>query len=121
LAANKDAKGLPLGGIERNNAEAAKLGAMKKLNQATDLDTATASISNPVDRQVKKEAILADISFTQLNDVFNGNDKKQQDAIVEAIKESSHADKLSIFVTAEKALKGDSPSAKALRKTLLEA
>ncbi len=118
---NKDNSGLPSGSIERNNAEATKLNAMKRLNQVTDLNTATDSISNPVERQSKKEVILADLSFTQLADVFNGNDKKQQDAIIEAMKESSREDKLSIFVTAENALKGDSPLAKALRKTLLEA
>ncbi len=112
---NKDTSGLPSGSIEKNNAEAGKLEAMKRLNQVTDLNTATVGISDPVDRQAKKEAILADLSFTQLADVFNGNDKKQQDAIVEAIQKSSREDKLSIFVTAEKSLRGTSQVAKDLR------
>lgn len=112
---NKDTSGLPSGSIEKNNAEAGKLEAMKRLNQITDLNTATVGISDPVDRQAKKEAILADLSFTQLADVFNGNDKKQQDAIVEAIRKSSREDKLSIFVTAEKSLRGTSQVAKDLR------
>ena len=116
--ANKDTSDLTGGTIEKSNAEAEKLEAMKRLNQVADLNTATVGISDPVDRQVKKEAILADISFTQLADVFNGTDKKQQDAIVEAIEKSSRDDKIKIFVTAEKSLDGSSPYAKDLRYKL---
>ncbi|MBN2853934.1 APC family permease [Patescibacteria group bacterium] len=113
-----DTSGMKDGSVEKNNAEAAKLNAMKKLNQVKDLETATATVADPVEKQKKKEEILADISFTQLSDIFNGNDKTQQDAIVKAIRNSSRDDKLSIFVTAEKSLNGPSSVAKSLREAI---
>jgi len=135
--ATKDISKMPIGTAEeqltKDNADATKMEAIKKLAQIKDIDYATndSSVSS-ARQQENKEAILADFSFNQLADIFNGSDTKQQNAIVNAIASTqskvpnldatgkvNQSGKIDIFVTAARSLNGSSPVAKELREKIL--
>ena len=130
--ANVDTSKMKDGSIEKNNAEMAKLDAMKKLNQVKDLNTATAGQADPLSA---KKKIVNDMSETQLRDIFSGNDKTQMDAfkaLVTQLKATTVLTKeqkdagMTIeeviinenFSTASSILNNDSPTSRGLKKAM---
>ncbi len=81
VAGDTSYKSLSKGTTERNNAEEQRFEAMRKLNKVTDLNTATASVSNPKEKQEYQEKIVVKMGGSEIRDIFEGTNQAQKEAI----------------------------------------
>jgi len=70
------------------------------------------------DDQKGKEKALGNFSFEDLTEVFRKGTGEQQEALKEAIKNSSKTDKMELFTNAKSELSGSAPTDKSMRKNL---
>ena len=113
---------------DRDNIEADMMNAIKKLASVKDINTATDHFKGTPQQQEYRKEIVADFSFTQMIDIFNGNDKDQQDAIKEIVAEAAATsglrgdslrdELLKIFDKSKDSLGGTSPAAKSISEII---
>lgn len=69
--------------IDKVNFDAKRIESMQKLNHITNLNVATESISDDAEKLRYKQAIVAPMTAKEIQEIFDGNNVKQQELIQE--------------------------------------
>jgi len=121
-AAQRDTSQLT--GLDKSNAEAEKLEAMKKLATITDIDTATKLSNNPTPDQVNqarenKIKIIGSLSIEDLNKPFTSGNTQQATAIQDVFKGMSRDEILNTLnPTTRSMVEGNSPLGRSVAENI---